>query len=198
MSTSGRLPATVRKVDDRRVSRTRRSIDEAFLALLERRGYDAVAVSDIVRAADVGRATFYEHYASKDELLRAQLRHVSTLLRAGDAPSGFLDATPLFAHVRDVPLLYRLIAGRSAAVRSLRILQEVLQERVERVLDDHVHAGASLRAPLTPAIAARVVVASLAALLAWWTETGMATRPDEMQRLFVSCVGPMLDGAVTA
>jgi len=192
MSTSGRLPATVRKPDDRRVSRTRRSIDEAFLALLERRGYDAVGVSDIVRAADVGRATFYEHYTSKDDLLRAQLRHVSTLLRAGRGPAGLLDATPLFAHVRDVPMLYRLIAGRSAAARSLRILQEVLQERVGGVLDEHIAAGASLRAPLTAAVAARVIVAELAALLAWWTDNGMAATADEMQQLFQACAGPLV------
>ncbi len=192
MSTSGRLPATVRKPADRRVSRTRRSIDEAFLALLERRGYEAVAVSDIVREADVGRATFYEHYTSKDDLLRSQLRHVSTLLRADGGPSGVLDATPLFAHVRDVPVLYRLIAGRSAAARSLRILQDVLQERVAGVLDDRIAAGASLRAPLTAAIAARVIVAELAALLAWWTDTGMAATADEMQQLFQACAGPLV------
>jgi len=192
MSTTGRPTESVRKPDDRRVSRTRRSIDEAFLALLERRGYEGVAVSDIVREADVGRATFYEHYTSKDDLLRAQLRNVSTLLRADAGRRELLDATPLFAHVRDVPMLYRLVAGRSAAARSLRILQEVMQERVALVLDDHVRAGASLRAPLTPAIAARVIVAGLSALLAWWTDNGMAATPAEMQRLFHACAGPLL------
>ena len=91
-------------------------------------------------------------------------------------------------------MLYRLIAGRSAAARPLRILQEVMQERVALVLDEHVRAGASLRAPLTPAIAARVIVAGLSALLAWWTEAGMAASPDEMQRLFQACAGPLLAG----
>ena len=191
MSTTGRPPQSVRKPADRRVSRTRRSIDEAFVALLERRGYEAVGVSDIVREADVGRATFYEHYTSKDDLLRAQLQRVSSLLRAHPGRPEFLDATPLFAHVRDVPLLYRLVAGRSAAARSLRILQEVLQERVAVVLDEHLAAGASLRAPLSLPIAARVIVADLAALLAWWTENGMAATADEMQRLFQACAGPL-------
>jgi AcrR family transcriptional regulator len=193
MSTTGRPPASVRNADDRRVSRTRRSIDEAFLALLRTRGYDGVAVSDIVREADVGRATFYEHYASKDDLLRAQLRRVSTLLRARPGEPDLFDASALFAHVRDVPLLYRLVAGRSAAARSLRILQEVLQERVAAVLDEHVAAGGRLR-PLTSDIASRVAVAGLAALLAWWTERGMAETPDEMQRLFQACAGPLLAG----
>ena len=195
LSPTGRQREDVRKPADRRVSRTRRSIDAAFLALLQTRGYDSVAVSDIVREADVGRATFYEHYSSKDELLRAQLRHVSgAMLRGGlmDSPGLLLDATPLFAHIRDVPMLYRLVAGRSAAARSLRILQEVMQERAAVLLAEALKAGATLRAPLTPAVATRLIVANLAALLAWWTENGMKETPSEMQALFESCVGAML------
>jgi len=196
MSTTGRPSSPVRKLDDRRVARTRRSIDEAFLALLRTRGYESVGVSDIVREADVGRATFYEHYASKDELLRAQLQRVATLLRTRSGEPGQLDAAPLFAHVRDVPLLYRLVAGRSAAARSLRILQEVLQEHVASMLDEHVAAGGRMRAPLAPDVASRVIVAGLAALLAWWTERGMAETPDRMQHLFEACTRPLLgDGA---
>ncbi len=193
MSSSGRSAASVRKPADRRVSRTRRSIDVAFLTLLQRRGYEAVAVSDIVREADIGRATFYEHYTSKDDLLRAQLRHVTAAkLIANPGDPALLDATPLFAHVRDVPMLYRLVAGRTAAARSLRILQEVVEQRAAAILQAYLATGASLRAPLTAPIAARLVVANLVALLAWWTEHGMAETPDEMQALFGACVGSML------
>ena len=189
---SGQGRPGVRKGDDRRVARTRRSIDLAFIDLLRQRGYDAVGVSDIVRAADVGRATFYEHYTSKDDLLRSQLRMVSTLVhtRAGDAV--VVDATPLFAHVRDVPLLYRLVAGRSAAARTLRILQDVLEERAVDLVALHVNAGATLREPLEPAVAARVIVASLCALLAWWVERGMPESPAELQRLLEACTGGLI------
>ena len=193
LSSTGRQREDVRKPEDRRVSRTVRSIDAAFLSLLQTRGYDSVGVSDIVREADIGRATFYEHYASKDELLRAQLRHVSgTMLRGGLDRPGLLDATPLFSHIRDVPMLYRLVAGRSAAARSLRILQEVMQERAAVLLAEGLGMGVSLRAPLTPPVATRLIVANLAALLAWWTENGMKETPAEMQALFQSCVAPMV------
>jgi AcrR family transcriptional regulator len=195
MSTTGRPSEGVRESVDRRVSRTRRSIDDAFLALLLRRDYDAVGVSDIVREADVGRATFYEHYTSKDDLLRAQLRRVAaSMLRARPDGPELLDATPLFVHVREVPLLYRLVAGRSAAARSLRVLQEVMEERATAILLEHLSAGASLPAPLTSPVAVRVIVANLCALLAWWAEQGMVATADEMQHLFRSCVGPMLAG----
>jgi len=191
-STSGQSAPDVRKPDDRRVSRTRRSIDVAFLALLKQRGYEAVGVSDIVREADVGRATFYEHYTSKDDLLRSQLRNVSSLLRAADDVTTVLDATPLLAHVHDVPLLYRLVAGRTAAARTLRILQDVLEERAAQLLGAQVGAGAALREPLEPGVAARVIVASLCALLAWWVERGMPESPAEVQRLFEACTGAMM------
>jgi AcrR family transcriptional regulator len=193
MSSTGQQPEGVRKPVDRRISRTRRSIDAAFLALLQRRGYDAVSVSDIVREADVGRATFYEHYTSKDDLLRAQLRQVTTtMLCAGTQPPTLLDATPLFVHVRDVPMLYRLVAGRAAAVRSLRLVQQVLEERAALILAKHLSEGASLRTPLTAPIACRLIVANLVALLAWWTENGMRETAGEMQAPFESCVDAMV------
>jgi len=194
LSTSGRPREDVRKpVVDRRISRTRESIDKAFLTLLQKRGYEGVGVSDVVREANVGRATFYEHYASKDELLRAQLRHVSgSMLRGDPDQPDLLDAMPLFSHVREVPMLYRLVAGRSAAARSLRILQEVLEERAAAILAGRLAAGGSLRAPLTPPVVARLIVANLAALLAWWTENGMKEPASEMQAMFQSSIGPML------
>jgi AcrR family transcriptional regulator len=193
MSPTGQQREGVRKPGDRRVSRTRRSIDAAFLALLQRHGYEAVGVSDIVREADVGRATFYEHYTSKDDLLRVQLRNVcATMLREGKDPPALLDATPLFTHVRDVPMLYRLVAGRSAAARSLRILQGVLEERAASILAERLTEGASLRAPLTEPVACRLIVANLTALLAWWTENGMQETAGEMQALFQSCVVSMI------
>ena len=193
MSSTGRQAEGVRKPADRRVSRTRRSIDAAFLTLLQTRGYEAVGVSDIVREADVGRATFYEHYTSKDDLLRAQLRHVCTaMLRGGPDQSSLIDATLLFEHVRDVPMLYRLVAGRSAAARSLRILQDAMDERATAILGGRLSEDVFLHAPLTPPVASRLIVANLAALLAWWTENGMKETAEPMQALFQSSVDWMI------
>ncbi|HXW82729.1 MAG TPA: helix-turn-helix domain-containing protein, partial [Acidimicrobiales bacterium] len=54
---------------DRRVRRTERALREAFVSLVLERGYDKVSVEDITERADVARATFYAHFASKEELL---------------------------------------------------------------------------------------------------------------------------------
>jgi AcrR family transcriptional regulator len=54
---------------DRRVARTRAALKSAFNTLFLERGYDGFSVGDIAARADVGRSTFYEHYAGKDAIL---------------------------------------------------------------------------------------------------------------------------------
>lgn len=54
---------------DRRVLKTRKAIYQAFLDLLNDKGYEAITVQDIIDLADVGRSTFYAHYESKESLL---------------------------------------------------------------------------------------------------------------------------------
>jgi AcrR family transcriptional regulator len=182
MTASGQLTEGVRQPVDRRAARTREAIDRAFLGELARHGYDAVSVSDIVREANVGRATFYEHFPSKDALLRAQLRRLlGDTLRPGAGDAGAVDASALFAHVRDVPILYRLIAGRSASARSMRVLCEALEERALQL-----QGAATGPAVMPPTAAARVWAATLCALLSWWSEQGMAASAGEMQAMLAA------------
>lgn len=49
--------------------RTRRAILETALRLFTERGYIGVRVEDIAREAGVSRATFYKHFAERDEIL---------------------------------------------------------------------------------------------------------------------------------
>lgn len=61
---------------DRRVSKTKKAIYQAFLQLLNDKGYDATTVQDIIDLADVGRSTFYCHYESKELLLDELCRYL--------------------------------------------------------------------------------------------------------------------------
>ncbi len=54
---------------DRKRERTRRAILEAAAELFETRGYEDTTVADIAAAADVGTRTFFNYFASKEELL---------------------------------------------------------------------------------------------------------------------------------
>lgn len=54
---------------DRRIAKSRRQIQTAFLTMLLRDGFDQIAVKAIAAEADISRKTFYLHYKDKYDLL---------------------------------------------------------------------------------------------------------------------------------
>lgn len=55
---------------DRRQRKTREAIFNAFILLLSKKHYNNITVGEIIEIADVGRATFYSHFETKDFLLK--------------------------------------------------------------------------------------------------------------------------------
>src|SRR6266545_313433 len=103
---------------DKRTLRTQEALRDALLELIFERGYENSSVQDILDLARIGRATFYTHYGSKEDLLKRSLDVLHEHLigewkassKAGaraEAPLGF--SLTFFRHVDGHRKLYRAI-----------------------------------------------------------------------------------------
>lgn len=54
---------------DLRIIKTRKAIKEAFLTLVQTKGYERITIQDIAEEAMINRNTFYLHYVDKPNLM---------------------------------------------------------------------------------------------------------------------------------
>lgn len=187
VSVSHRLSAA----KDARAKRTRQRVDAAFVQLLLRRPYGDIRVSDIVRKAGVGRATFYAHYSTKDDLLRAQFnRGVAAMFVASPNDPSLLDASRFFAHIAGALQSYRALMGPSAGTAP-SVLRECFENRAREVLS----LDLGPKAGLTQVALARFVASSLFTVTECWLESGSRETPEQVQALLAKLVSPGLRAA---
>lgn len=61
---------------DRRIRKTKEAIFSAFVELLSKKDISKITVGEIIKKADVGRATFYSHFETKDFLIKELLEEL--------------------------------------------------------------------------------------------------------------------------
>lgn len=54
---------------DRRVIKTRESINKAFIKLLSEKSFESITINDIANSADINRGTLYLHFNDKYDLM---------------------------------------------------------------------------------------------------------------------------------
>ncbi len=191
------MPAAAKK--PARGDRTREAILEAFISLMVERGYDRMTVQHLLDRAGVGRATFYTHFRSKDDLLsnsinrlKAGLQHTWKAATPPGArvrePLGF--SLPFFRHTHGHRRIWDLIIGRPSELLVNQRMKLMLGELVRE--DLLTRPGAKRQTPATEA-AVHFVVGALWALVYWWAANGATLKPEELDQYFRGLVLPGLD-----
>jgi len=161
---------------DRRVRRTRRQLRDALVALTLERGWDAVSVRDVCERADVGRSTFYVHFADKENLLlsgfddlHAALEHVR---RERHGAFDFIE--PLALHAQENRRIMQALVGRQSGKQVEWRFRDVLSSLVEAELEALKVKKSERKA------AARFIAGGMAELLLHWLEH---PKPDDAKKV---------------
>lgn len=62
---------------DKRMQRSRKAIEDAFLRLMMQKNYNDITVADIVKEADYSKTAFYNNFKDKEDLLNCMNKKVA-------------------------------------------------------------------------------------------------------------------------
>jgi AcrR family transcriptional regulator len=152
---------------DRRISRTRRLLSQALIELVAQHPYETISIRDITEQADIGYATFFRHYDSKDALMLEIFSHlleeIEGLLDAQSPDYFAQEGVHLFDHIKAHSALYTSILSSSVFRRKL---QAELARLIVGHLEQHYPPEQPLAIPME--IAAHHMISALFGLIEWW------------------------------
>lgn len=179
---------------DRRSRRTQQLIGNALVELMLEKQYSAITVQDILDRANVGRSTFYAHFADKEALLINQIAQVIEQLHINTESdghsAGLLPSLEFFRHIKaQQRLIHAFVWGRSGGLL-MHDFQVKVSQIVAEKLDHHLKPDTAL--PVPKEVIASFVVGTLVMLILWWIEDGMRQTPEEMDDMFRQLVYPSI------
>lgn len=166
---------------DRRVQRTRMLLQDALIALMMEKGYEAATVQDIIDRANVGRATFYAHFADKETLLSSRLEDLRKLLLEHQrrAPAlGF--SLAMLEHASSHLRLYQAIIGRDSGAFVLQRIHRTIAELAAKDVQALGFRGTAEERSL----AGEYIAGAFMAVLTWWLDHGAKQSPPEVDNMF--------------
>ena len=179
---------------DRRQRKTREAIFSAFIRLLSKKDLNQITVSEIIALADVGRATFYAHFETKDFLLKELCAELFCHLF--DAPSAdhrhiFACEPPsavfvhLFAHLQknDNHILTLLTSANSTLF--IQFFENGLKELIEK---NHFLFDARKNEKLPEDFWLNHIVSVFVETVRWWAGHGCKESPEQISEYFYLAV----------
>lgn len=175
---------------DRRQQKTRKAIFDAFIRLLEQKSFGNITVQEIIDEANIGRSTFYAHFETKDELLRAMCTEIFEHVfsdrqekeRTHDfsAGGGTIDAeiTHVLYHLQDNRRYIKGILSSESGDLFMRYFKEYLTTMFES-------AGIAQHPDIPQDYITNLLICDFAETVRWWMRNERYS-PEEISRFFRS------------
>jgi AcrR family transcriptional regulator len=173
---------------DRRTRRTRQAIRDALVELMLEQTYNAITVQEIIDRADVGRSTFYSHYADKDDLLTSLFEQFGRQLELTSTRHyQVLPIMEVFEHVAENQRIFKALIWGSGADFVFRSMHEHLDVHLEQKIQGKLGGG---EPTMKVKMAAHYITGVLMSLIKWWLDEKQPFTASEMDATFHQLVVP--------
>ncbi len=173
-------------IEDLRVRRTRKLLQQAFIELTVEKGFAALTVRDITERAMVNRSTFYRHYLDKYDLLEQYMNEMYALFEdqegraephPHEAPANLID---LLKHIQQFADFYRAMLGAKADP----LFEQRIRQKTEKRFLSCFNQAFSERVgePDAPPIDLKynIIAAAGCSAIAWWLEQEQPCPPEQL------------------
>lgn len=182
---------------DRRQRKTREAIFYAFTELLSKKEFNQITVGEIIEKADIGRATFYAHFETKDFLLKEFCEelfcHVFDIEKNGGeihkhifdcegSESAFLH---LFEHIQknDNNIVILLSSKNN------ELFLRYFKNNLKKLVKSHIDLFEKQKSNNVPKeFWENHIISTFIETLKWWIESGMKQSPKVITEYFFSVV----------
>lgn len=176
---------------DRRQRKTRTAIFSAFIKLLEKKSYSSITIRDIIDEADIGRTTFYAHFETKDELLKAICSDIFDHVFSDELMTeekhdfsehgSFRDRlTHILYHMQEKQQDIREILSGECGEVFMRYFKEYLYRIFEGQLPENDDIPKEYRI--------YYAVNSYAETIRWWLKGHLNYTPEQISEFYFKCV----------
>ena len=177
---------------DRRQRKTRVAIFNAFINLLSEKDFEHITVAEIIQCADIGRATFYSHFETKDYLLKELCEdlfcHIFDAVNQNNKHTHIFDCDAtdsvflhLFRHLqKNDNNILELLSGKNNEL-FLRYFKNNLVQLVESQLP-FFKIEKSDKIPASYRI--NHIASTFVETVRWWVDNGKRESPEVLTEYF--------------
>jgi AcrR family transcriptional regulator len=182
------------------MQKTRESIFSAFSSLLVYKRYSKITVQDIIDEANIGRSTFYSHFKTKDDLLKALCSDIFDHIFSEDLIS---ESTHDFSRTNNdleakiTHILYHLKDSKRdikgiLSCESGELFLSVLKTYLEQLFTGFIANGSLDGVPKEYVV--NHLAGSFVETVKWWMQNDLAQSPKELTRYFFTVTASTLSG----
>ena len=181
---------------DKRIEKTIDNIYKAFTNLINNKDYDDITIQDILNESNVGRATFYTHFKTKDELLlrisKDIFEHVFSHSLQEEKSHDFSKdhfydykhlITHILYHIKDEK---ELISGVLKSKGNDIFLQE-FRKNLKRFGDSYFN-NYPYKGNMPIELKKSLMIENFIVIIKYWINDGFEESPENLTEYFVSLI----------